>query len=378
MRLLHVLEATLGGTRRHVIDLLNELERNPSASGWSLALAYSCVRADVVFFESLDSLRALGIDLFEIPMVRSISPKADLACVIALASLIRQWKPDVVHMHSSKAGILGRVAARASFPMPKTVYTPHAPAFLFNRLYWIPEAICRPLTDAMIATSGSDARELSSAGVISKKRLHTIIHGIPPPRHTPGDPVRIRQRHGIPASALLVTSVGRLSAQKDPLAFVDIAARTCRLSPDVHFCWVGEGEMLAQAVEQAQTLGIAGKVSFVGFSPQVPEYLAASDIFVLTSRYESFGYVTAEAMAAGKPVVATSVAGTADLVAHGVTGFLVPLDQPQRFAEKIQTLAADAGLRREMGAAGRHRAELLFTSKRMADQHVALYRELTQ
>lgn len=379
-KVLHVLEATLGGARRHVTDLLLGLDQHK----YELLFAFSPLRADALFSEELAKIRRSGVRTVEIPMAREIRPLLDARAFRQLYRLIRNERIAVAHLHSSKAGFLGRLAAKAASQSCKTIYTPHGVAVRLGKFYGLLEKFAGRFTDALIAVSEPERKELAGYGLVASDRLVTISAGIDlsalaalaDPSADTSDVGSVRRELGVPLDAPLIGTAGRLTRLKDPEAFVRVGAAVAQAHPEAYFLWVGEGELQALVLSQAATLGVRDRVLFLSFRKDIYRILRAMDIFVLTSIYESFGYVTCEAMALEKAVVATAVAGTVDLVEPGVTGFLVPPGDSQAMARAISILLEEPAKRKAMGQEGRRKIEQSFTVARMVRQTEDLYDRL--
>jgi glycosyltransferase involved in cell wall biosynthesis len=169
-----------------------------------------------------------------------------------------------------------------------------------------------------------------------------------------------------------VVFVGRLTYQKDPLFAADVSVRVIASLPSQRFVWVGDGELRHPFVARLDALGVRQNWTLVGWVDNLHPFVAAATVCALASRYESFGYVTLEAMAMEKPMVATKVAGSIDLVESGQNGWLVPVGDVEAFAAALTQVLNDADMRRRMGIAARIRAES-FTRERMAKETLAIY-----
>lgn len=307
--------------------------------------------------------REAGADFVELRHVRRpISPLRDLLGLVELVRLCRRVRPQIVHANSSKAGILGRLAARIA-GVPARVFTAHGWAFAAytgptSKAYlWADRALAR-LTTATICVAHNELRLGVAAGTCDARRtvvIHNAVDVASAARATPAD--------GEP----VIVSVGRLKYPKDTETLLEAARRvrgTWRL--DV----VGDGPERASLEAAA-----AGNVRFLGERHDVPSLLAAASIFVLSSRSEGFPISVLEAMAAGLPVVASDVGGVSEQVEHGVTGLLVPRGDAVALASALQGLIDDPELRRRMGEAGHARAARLFDLAPFRDAHLRVYRE---
>ena len=312
-----------------------------------------------------DSAVAAGADFVALRHVRRPVAPRDLLGVVELTLLLRRLQPQIVHASSSKAGVLGRVAARLA-GVPVRVFTVHGWASSAHtgkraRLYRLAERAVRPLTTATICVCESERAAGVAAGACDPRRTFVIYTGIdatPRPRARPGE--------GVPA----IVSVGRFQAPKDAISLVRALAV---LGGEHRAALVGDGPDRAAAVTEARRLGVEDAVGFEGERHDVPEILASSHIFVLSSRSEALPVSILEAMAAGLPVVATRVGGVPELVVDGETGLLVPAGDTRALAAALQRLVDDPDLRVRLGAAGRARVEEHFRLDSFLEAHRNLY-----
>lgn len=372
-KVIHLLEATGAGVSRYVADLLLRIDTEQ----FEVSFAYSPRRADARFWLDLQAIQQRGIRTFEIPMSRGIRPLEDGVALWRIHRLLKQHAFDLVHSHSSKAGFLGRLAAKRAGSRVITIYSPHAISISANPAYAHLERFAGHFTDAMLGVSRSEREELESYKVVPASKLHYVTAGIDVSAFAAySDSGEFRRQMSIPADAILIGTAGRLAPQKDPLTFVRAAAQLHHAGVPAYFAWAGDGELREQAEDLARSLGVAERVRFTGYRRDIRPFLAALDVFALTSRYESFGYVTCEAMALGKPVVATNVAGSKELVQDGETGLLIPCGDVDACAAAVRKLAGDPVLRRAMGAAGRQRVCEHYDVGRMVRQVEDFYWKL--
>jgi glycosyltransferase involved in cell wall biosynthesis len=300
---------------------------------------------------------------------RALHPWHDALGLLEVVRLVRRFRPDIVHTHSSKAGILGRLgAALASAPL--RLFTAHGWAFaahdgLAARLYLWADRLAAPLTSIVVCVNERERTDGLRARTCRIDRT-VVIHNAVDVRATPQATLS-----GMPPRIL---SVGRFKAPKDPLTLVRALAQ---LDPgSFHATLVGDGPdrpAVAGAVRQAR---LDLTIDLVGERHDVPALLAGADAFVLSSLSEGLPISLLEAMAAGLPVVASAVGGVPEAVVDGESGLLVPPADPDALARALSTLLADANLRRCLGAAARERAVALFDLRRFRDAHLRLYRDL--
>ena len=311
-----------------------------------------------------DAAQASGMPYVELEHVRRpIHPWHDALALVELLRLCRRLRPDIVHAHSSKVGVLGRLAAWLA-RVPVRVFTVHGWSFaaydgLAGRLYlWI-ERLMRPLTTAVVCVADATLRQGLAARACDPARA-VVIHNA----------VDIASFHTRPETAgtCRIVSVGRFAYPKDFATLLDALEL---VEGDWRAALVGDGPGLADVADRVDS---RGRMEVLGPRGDVSEVLARSDVFVLSSRSEGFPVSILEAMAAGLPVVATDVGGVAEAVVQDETGDLVPPGDPQALAEALERLVADPARRRRLGEAGRARAVHLFDVPRYRAAHLDLYR----
>jgi glycosyltransferase involved in cell wall biosynthesis len=310
-------------------------------------------------------------------LVREIRPLADARALWALYRIMRRGY-DVVHTHTSKAGVLGRIAARwASVPL--VVHTPHGHVYhgyggrLRSRLFVWVERLLAGWTDALVALTESERQDHLREGVGRPERWHVIPSGVEIERYQRPSPLR-RRDVGLPEDAFVVGCVARLVPVKGIEDAIEATARLTDLSPPVHLVLVGDGPQRPALERRVEERGLGGRVHFLGLRRDVPDLLPLFDLVVLPSRNEGMGRAIVEAQAAGVPVVATRVGGIPDLVAHGETGVLVPPADPAALATAIRSLAEDGGTWARMKAAARVRVARDLSAEAMVRALDALYR----
>jgi glycosyltransferase involved in cell wall biosynthesis len=338
--LLAITLAEVGGAQSYVAALLP-----------ALAERYDVVLAAHGEGPLREAAARVGVRFVPLRHVRRpINPAQDLAGLVELTRLLRRERPQILHASSSKAGVLGRVAATLA-RVPIRLFTVHGWAFsaysgLPGLLYRVADRLMAPLTTVTICVSEQELAAGLEAGACRPERS-VVIHNAVDVAAAP------RSRHDRRVPRLI--AVGRLKAPKDFLTLL----RALAALPEGSFeaIVVGDGPDRAQVEAELRRLGLEDQVELAGERSDVRELLAASDVFVLSSRSEGLPVSVLEAMAAGLPVVASAVGGLAELVADGETGFLV--ERPE--------------LRRELGAAGRARAEAQFDLAAFRRAHLDLY-----
>jgi glycosyltransferase involved in cell wall biosynthesis len=326
--------------------------------------------------------RNAGIDpTIESTMVREVHPVKDAICLARLTNTLRSLKPDVVHTHSSKAGVLGRAAARMA-GVPVIIHTVHgwgfhertsAPA---RAIYVGLERQLARLTHSMVVVTNRDRDKGLAVGIGRPEQYRIIRSGVDLREFSrrAGDPARTRRELRIPESAPVVGTVGRLSPQKDPLTFIRMAARVVSLMPNTHFVMVGDGPLRQEVERLVQEHGLDGRVHLTGIRRDVPALLQMFDVFVLASLWEGLPRVIPQAMAASVPVVASEADGIAEIIRSGENGFMVRPGDDAALAERVVALMNDSPLAKRIVAAA-HVTSAEYDVALMVQQLDALYTE---
>ncbi len=340
-----VLEATEGGTRRHVRDLVHALD--PTV--FCCVLVVSCHR-DPAFRKDLAMAASRGIRVVEIPMRRGLAPLADVLSLFRLIACIRALRPDVIHAHSAKAGGLMRVGGfLCRVPV---IYTPHAFPFLMQcgsfrqRLYRGIERLLLRATAALVAVSREECREADALGY-SSAAIHYVPNGI---ERAAMVPVSVRQQ-----GVLQIGFFGRLTRQKGADLLITAAADVVTHVPQVMFILHGVGSDEARLRQQVADLNLEKSVRFAGAYAldDAVARMRQMDLVVIPSRWEGFPYVALEAFQAGVPVVASAVGGLTDLVQDGVNGLLVQSGDSEALCDAMLRLLRDSQQREQMAEQAR-------------------------
>jgi glycosyltransferase involved in cell wall biosynthesis len=319
--------------------------------------------------EFWDRAEAAGVKTRRLPgFVREIAPLKDLSVLFQLIRLIRRERFSIIHTHTTKAGFLGRIAARLC-GTPVVVHTFHAFSFhdfmdaRVRRTYMLLERLMRPLTDEFLAVAPRVARQaveyrLARPGQVSVAPSAVELSDL---AFEP-DPT-VRHELAIAPSAPLIGTVGRIMHQKAPLDFVRMAAVVAEHRPDARFIMVGDGPMTSEVLAEAERTGV--DLVLTGFRDDAPRIAGAFDVFVMPSLYEGLGRALTEALACGCPVVASAVNGVPDLVRPGETGLLAEPGDPHAVARCVLWLLDHPVEARRMGRQGRAGVLELFKPEHM-------------
>lgn len=327
----------------------------------------------------VSKLKQQQVRVVELPqLVNEFNPARDLQTLWKLTRWMRAERFDLVHIHSTKAGVLGRwAAARAG--IPAVLFTAHGWAFTEGRAYWkrwllaqMERAMAKRTTE-IISVSHHDKRIALQFGVAHPHKITVIHNGVDPRPFLEADGTPLRAQLNAEArDEPLLTFVGRLAVQKDPLNLLN----ALRLLPRGRLALVGDGPLKPRVERFVRRHRLSDRVRVLGHREDVPHILAASDLFVLPSRWEGFPFTVIEAMLAGLPVVASYVGGVPELVEDGVTGFLVSPRDPEVLAEAVHKLIEHEELRNKMGRAGQEQALREGALERMLDKTREVYARL--
>jgi glycosyltransferase involved in cell wall biosynthesis len=343
-----VYEPDYGGQSTHVLALAQGLDRR--------RYAVSAVIPDHSDLLA-ERLRAAGVSVTPMRLHRL----NNLSAMLQLAKQLRREGVGLFHVHGAQAGLFGRVAARLA-GVPAVVYTPHTidmRRHYTQRLYFWLERLLTGWTDVIISVNEADRERLIRARVVPAEKIVTVHYGINADRfrRNPLLASRARQALGVPERAPLVVQIGRLHVEKGPSFLVQAAALVLQQHPEARFVLVGEGPLRADLTAQIAALDVADQVLLAGWWSDVTGILAAADVVALASLWEGLPFAVLEAMAAERPVVATSVNGCREIITDGVNGLLVPLRDPHALAMAIGRLLDDPAFAAQLARAGHQTIE---------------------
>lgn len=373
LRILHVVEASGGGVARHTLDLAEGALR----AGHMPVVVYSPLREDNLF--RAGRARLTGVDFHPLAMRRAPGPW-DIPAALAVRRLVGRSGPyDVIHGHSSKGGLLARLAGIGTGAA--VVYTPHAISTqdpMLGRakrlVYGAGERALAWLTDRIIAVSSAECEHIVSLG-IPRAKLAVIPNGVAPP----SGPSRQEARAalGLEEDTLAIGFVGRLSRQKAIDVLISAFAPVAKTNAKARLVVIGDGEESAAAHQQAERLGCSSQVTWLGAVDALSRY-PAFDLFAQPSRYEGFSYAVLEAASNGVAVLTTDVGGSREAITDGVGGMIVPADAPDAFAAGLAALTADPQRLAGMGRAARAGMGAGDGRQRMVDATFAVYDSLVK
>ena len=374
----------VGGPARHVAVLDDGLR----GRGYDTLLLHGKVDDGEGSFAHLVTERRLPAR-FVAALGRRVSPWSDLRAFRAVVRAIFEKRPDVVHTHTAKAGVVGRLAAiaynatRGRQRRCLIVHTYHGtvfrgyfggPASLAVRVV---ERLVGLGTDRVVVVSERQRREVvddARVAAVGKVRVVPLGLDLEPFLTARGPSPALRRELAISHASPVVGFVGRLAAIKDPATALRAFHVLRRAAPRAVLLVAGDGPLRGEMTALAGALGIAGAVRFLGWRHDLPSLYRAMDVLLLSSRNEGTPVAVIEAMASGRPVVATDVGGVPDVVASGRTGLLAPAGQPAALAARIEALARDPATRARMGEDAR-KASARYASSRLVADVDRLYRD---
>ncbi|KGX93013.1 glycosyl transferase family 1 [Pontibacillus halophilus JSM 076056 = DSM 19796] len=345
-----------GGAQIHVKDLSLELLKR----GHEVILVSG--EGELAYPECVEK----GIQHYAVSSLkRDIHPLQDFKAYIEIYRLFNHLQPDLIAIHSSKAGIIGRIIAkRLRIP---SVFTAHGWAFtegvpaMKRYLFSNVEKVAGKFGDAVISVSHYDAKLALKHKVLSPLKLSVIQNGVK-------DCEEFNRQND---DTVHLTMVARFAPPKDHLAVLQGLAQLRDMNWELWL--IGDGPLMSNVQQEVTRLGLEGKVHFLGNCNNVEEWLGRSDIFILLSNYEGLPLSIIEAMRASLPIVASSVGGVLELVTHEENGFLIPNEDQQTFIVAIEKLLHSASLRTNMGELSRQKYEASFTFERMVKETERVY-----
>jgi glycosyltransferase involved in cell wall biosynthesis len=375
--LLVITRLTFGGDTNVILDIASHFGNHPD---FEASLAIGPVPNGETDLTHLAYDR--GIPTIMIPsLVNRMNPVRNLAAVRQLRSIMVQGKYDIVHTHSSVAGIVGRTAALAA-RTPIIVHHVHGWGLREDMspelrvVYLTLERLCARFTSRMIAVSAPTIEKGLDYHICRKEKFALIYNGLHLEKFSrPVDRERVLLDLGLDPACKIVGMIGRLDKQKNPLDFIRTAALVVKEYPKVQFLIAGDGCLRSDCERLIRELGLEGKFFLLGFRDDIDQILPTVNITALSSLWEGLPVVFQEAMSAGKPIVANNVDGVSDVVINGETGYLVPPHRPQEMAERILYLLNNDELSTRFGLTA-ERNSRIFSSARMIEKIESLYRDL--
>ncbi len=370
LKVLHIVgESRYGGAARIILGLGHVAQ----AEGWQVDI----LTTDPVFQQAVrhDGLGLVNLDVIR----REIRPLWDLGGLVRLHRFLRRNPYHIVHTHTSKGGFVGRLAARLA-GVPVIVHTAHGFAFHEGspartlRFYSALERFASRWCDRIVSVSEFHRQWAIQLGMCSPGRISAIPNGIADPARTTSVKVQeLRRQMRVQSSDLLILSISRLAPEKGIEYLIEAAVTMPALGRRIQIVIAGDGPARARLEELAANLGVADRVTFIGFRQDVGDLLAASDLVVLPSLREGLSIALLEAMAAGKPIIATSIGSQREVASQADMARLAPPADALSLCESILRLAGDPARMVRLGNNARAVYEKFYTEAGMLESYRQLY-----
>ena len=366
-KVLHIItKLELGGAQKSTLDILRNLDR----AKYRIFL----VSSDGLLADDAGKINGLEVRLLS-SLIRQINPIFDLKALIDLYRFIKENEIDIVHTHGSKAGIIGRWAAYFA-GVPIILHTIHGWEFherqnrLIKWLFIGLERLTAKITTKLIAVCHADIEKGLNYNIGARDKYRLVYYGIDYEafKDVSLNSMIKRNSLGLKEDALIIGMIACFKPQKAHADFIKAASLIIKEIPNVKFLLVGDGVLRPKIVRQIRSLGLRDRFVLTGWRRDIPQILPVLDMIVLSSHWEGLPIVLLESMAAGLPVVATNVGGVSEIIQDGNTGFLVPVGDYSKLAERILFLAHNSSLCEEMSKCAKGLLDGRFNTSSMVNQ----------
>lgn len=362
----------LGGAQKHLLSLISLLEKS-KYNVFLFTAKEGLLMNDALSLSGLTLIRSKFLE-------RPVNFIKDALAFGEICALIKKNNIDLVHTHGSKAGVVGRFAARCT-GVKALLHTVHGwsfndyQPFFLRQLFIGLERHCAGFSDRIIVVSEYDKKKGLTKRIGTSSKYCIIRYGVDQ-REFENKDLGLRGELGIESNDLVVGMVACFKPQKSPLDFIEAARRVSKTNPKTRFLLVGDGILRKEIEARITKLGLSSNVMLIGWRRDIPRILSLIDIFVLSSLWEGVPISVLEAMAASKPVVATHTGGIEEVITDGVNGYLVPARDALRLSERITALLGDVSLREQIGQNARRSLKNRFGLEQMQKDTSALYEEI--
>lgn len=334
-KIVMIVEAMLGGIRQHVCDIVESLNQQE----YEIYVIYSNLRADDTFKKDRDQLTQYA-KLIQCNSMQRLLGMKDFTAYKEIVKILKKIQPDIVHCHSSKAGIVGRLAAKKC-KIPLIIYTPNAYAFQSPDISFIKKYIyiyaekilSRYATSLTINVSKGEMKLAQNYKLDKPEKFELIYNGIRQIELKEKD--QIRSGLGLDANTFYVGVTARCAPQKDPFTFLKIAEKVVQRNSNIEFIYIGDGEFYEEMDKWIVERGLGRKIHMLGFCSDAAVIVGAFDLYLSTSLYEGLPYSMIEAMRAGVPIIATDTVGNNELVFEGINGRLFSIGDVDRASKLV-------------------------------------------
>lgn len=370
IRVVHIAQAA-GGVEQYIKMLLKYMD---STKFENILIASKDYQAETYAdladaFEQVDMARAIGLN--------------DLKAARKVRALIKQYKPDIVYAHSSKAGAIARIADLGL--KNHLLYNPHGWAFNMKcsarkqALYTTIERVAAPFCDRIICISEAERKSALDKKICADSKLQVIFNGVDIEAYEQKEHGKVRKTDlQIPTDAFVVGMVGRISPQKAPDVFIKAARLIKQEIPAAHFIIVGGGEMENEIKQYARENGLEDCLHITGWIDDPLTYVELFDVACLLSRWEGFGLVLPEYMMVGRPIVATQVDAIPNIISDHQNGILVKVDDEAAVSRAVIEIQRNPTLKNKLVQQGKEDVRRRFDAKRVSYEHELLFRKLAE
>ena len=375
IKILHVItHLPIGGAQDNTLYTVELLDKEK----YDISL---CCNLEGALVERAKKIEA--IKLFDIPFLcREVSPYRDIRAFLSLYKLFKEEDFTIIHTHSSKAGLLARLAAVLN-KTPIVIHTIHGFAFndfmngLKKNFFIYLEKLLAKWTDVLITVSNLNKKKIIDLNIAHENKIKNIYSGIDLSLFTNKRNDDFRKELNLENDHLLLGSVGRLSNQKDPITMIEAFGIISKPFPNAHLALVGDGELKGKILEKIDQLKLDGKVHLTGNKNNPWSVYHSMDLFIMSSIYEGLGRSITEALSCGVPVVCTDVEGVPEIVRDNITGILVPPKDANKLADGIIRTLNDMETAKKMAEEGRRFVNDNFDVNKMVNDIDSLYNTLT-
>lgn len=357
-----------GGAPQVVFDLVKNLDKNK----FSVELACGTGKG-------WEKMKETGVKIYPLPnMRREIDPIRDLKTIWTIYRIIKKGNYNIVHCHSTKAGLVGRIAAKLA-GTKRIYFTVHGWGFYNSEYKWAQkmlvslEKIIARMTSKIICVSRNDLDEGIKNKITQKDRMGVIYNGIDFKNYV--DRQGSRQIFGLEESVIVFGFVARLANQKNPQLFLKAAEKIVKKCDNANFIIIGDGPLMAECRKLSSEMNLDNKIKFLGELPNVKakQLMSGFDVFVLSSRFEGLPLTVIEAMFAGLPIIAGNVGGIPELISDSKNGFLVNAGSVDELVQKMEYFIENPDQAISMGREGKKIAQEKFTLEKMVANYQNLY-----
>lgn len=331
------------------------------------------------YIDSINEFKNLGVEVYIVKMCRELSPFKDIKSSVEIYKILKKLKPDIVYCHSSKAGGLGRIPGKLNGCI--NIYNPHGWAFDMNgssfkkKVYVFIEKILSICTDKIIAISRHEKEVAKDNGICNVSKIEIIENGIDLNNIVCHEKENLYNKLGLNKQNIIIGMVARITEQKSPRTFIEIAQKLSMHNEEYRFIIVGDGDQRKEIENLIDEKGLKEKVILTGWVNNVEEYINIFDIALLTSKWEGFGLVIPEYMACRKPIVASRVGGIMNIIEHSVDGYLVDNLDINQFVNYISLLIDNPDIKDTIIKNAWNKVSLKYDFNRVIVKHEQLFKK---